>query len=138
MDLLRIYFTNYLMEQQQLMKSQKGVWGERRRSVVLQTPRQLISSDDPFSSIHKDVLLVCLGDQEIVLETVQNRMNDCNLTKLVVNTIKSSPCHPVMIAAVELAVALLNNGNRYVQVCYEHNKLVLSLTEINVECTQSY
>lgn len=120
MDLLTIYFVQYLMDQQQLKTQKPSIWGgggERRRSTIrAPSLSQLTHSSDPIALIHKDNLLVSLGNSEVTLEKIQNRMNDCNVTRLVVNIIMSSPSHNVMMAAIGLAVALLNNGNRYVQV----------------------
>lgn len=118
--LLKIYFTNYLLERTQRLKQQQKIhgssWRDRKRSTVLQSPLHLIGHDDPFANIDEDSMLVSLGDTTMNIEVVQNRMNDCNVTKLVVNIIKNNPSHSVLMAAIKLAVALLNDGNRFVQV----------------------
>ena len=118
--LLKVYFTNYLLDKQHFTKQRHK--SERKQSVVMLA--KLAISEDPFSSMQDDVLLVSLGDKSVTLEVVQNQLNKCHVTKLVVNIIKSSPFHFVMLSAVNLAVALLNNGNTIVQVCYENDNVV--------------
>lgn len=114
-DLLKIYFTNYLLDKQHFAKQHhRSTGSERKRSVVALA--KLAVTEDPFVLMQDDTLLVSLGDKSVTLEAVQNQLNKCNVTKLVVNIVKSFPGHSVMIAAVNLAVALLNNGNTIVQV----------------------
>ena len=132
--LLRIYFNSFLLERFQMTKQQQKFqgtsWRDRKRSIVLQSPLHLMGQEDPFANIHEDSLLVCLGDPKINIETVQNRMNDCNVTKLVVNIIKSSPSHSVLMATINLSVALLNNGNQYVQVSYTTDYMLYLYTQL--------
>ena len=132
--LLRIYFNSFLLERFQMTKQQQKFqgtsWRDRKRSIVLQSPLHLMGQENPFADIHEDSLLVCLGDPKINIETVQNRMNDCNVTKLVVNIIKSSPSHSVLMATINLSVALLNNGNQYVQVSYITDYMLYLYTQL--------
>ena len=52
------------------------------------------------------------------------------MTKLVVNIIKSSPSHSVLMATINLSVALLNNGNQYVQVSYITDYMLYLYTQL--------
>lgn len=103
----------YQLARQQQKIQGSGSWRDRRRSIV-QAPLNLIIAHENF--FEEDSLLVSLGNSSITLEVVQNQMNTSNVTKLVISIIKSGPSHPVMMEAVKLSVAILNGGNREVQV----------------------
>lgn len=113
LSLLRVYFTQYLQDKQ---ISQNLTTPMRRTSVL--SPPLVVQKSDPFDLLDKDSLPVCLGNIELTLHKVQCRLNDCKLAQLIIGLIKDHPAYEVFLKAVELAVALLNSGNRDVQVDY--------------------
>ena len=86
----------------------------RRTSVFV--PPLVVQKCDPFDLLDKDSLPVCLGNGDLSLHKVQCRLNDCKLAQLIIGLIKDHPAYEVFLKAVELAVALLNSGNKDVQV----------------------
>ena len=117
MELLKIYFTSYLIEEEHEKNQQLPLQATRLQRIARKTSMALPQTPSVFSSgINKDPLLVCLGKESLTLEQVQNQLDSCNLTKLIVKIIERSPPHPVVLEAVKLAVALLTGGNKQVQV----------------------
>ena len=65
-------------------------------------------------------LAVCLGSLKVDLEQVQCYLSRKGLPILIIKIVTENPSHTVFLEAVKLAVALLNGGNREVQVIMLH------------------
>ena len=113
LHLLRVFFTSFLND---LVNDRDHAGRDllRRRSRRIIEP--LLPRDDPFSRIENDKLAVALGEQGVTLDRIQDRLNNCKLSALVVRVVKRSPTDGVFLEAIKLAVALLHGGNRKVQV----------------------
>lgn len=116
---------SYLLEEQQEewkagLTEEASNWQKiARKTSISQPPSQIRL----FNTSTQGPLLVSLGDNTLNLEEVQKRLDKCNLTELIVKIIKKSPPHKIVMEAIKLAVALLEGGNRQVQVhVHTHSK----------------
>ena len=88
----------------------------RKTSITLPPPPIIF-----FNDVNKGPLLVSLGKNCLNLEEIQKVLDACNLTGLIVKIIKRSPPHGIVLEAIRLAVALLEGGNKQVQVWKERD-----------------
>ena len=113
LQLLRVFFTSFLNDQfEDRAHPHRDLLRRRSRRII----EPLLPRDDPFTRIEHYQRAVALGDESVTLDRVQDRLNGCKLSALVVWVVKRSPLDRVFLEAIKLAVALLHGGNRKVQV----------------------
>lgn len=129
---------SYLLEEQheewnKSLPEKASNWQKiARKTSISQPPSQIMF----FNTPKQGPLLVSLGDKSLHLEEVQKRLDGSNLTELIVKIIKKSPPHRIVMEAVKLAVALLEGGNRQVQVymctCTLHGPVYMYMNLVQV------
>ncbi len=109
---------SYLLDEQQeerskILPTQASNWQKIARKTSITLPAPTINF---FNDVNKGPLLVSLGKNGLNLEEVQKTLDSCNLTGLLIKIIKRAPPHGIVLEAIKLAVALLEGGNKQVQV----------------------
>ena len=136
--MLRIYFLSYLTDEQtedinRQLSPQASNWQKIARKTSITLPPPPISF---FNNANRGgPLLVSLGNDNLTLEEVQKRLDSCHLTGLIIKIIKQSPTHLIVLEAVKLAVAILEGGNKKVQVIELYNRSIVNACTYTCTCT---